>query len=217
MILILAFSSCANSYKDYYYQLEDFEIPKYYVFKTTEDTTQVQYWKVSSDLKKKLLITEVFDKNFKSIEYFSEKHGSKGAELVEFNQIQDTTITRTTPIDKQVFLWNPKTSYKYSVNYEDQNGPTEFSKTRELIGLDSVTVFNEKFEALKMKGSYHIKYKKFNQTNFFWQYSFYTKDHGFVKYVRFFSDQTIRTLLVDSILCEDEWNSLMKSRPLQNP
>ncbi|UKN00190.1 hypothetical protein K6119_10645 [Paracrocinitomix mangrovi] len=201
-------SSCDESVKEYYYSLEDFTVPKFYKYENKTNPSYTQYWKMSSKPDDQILITEAFNADFVQFEYFSEQYDSEGSKLVEYYPISEGQKTGTTPIHKDVFLWQPKDEYQYQVEYTDKNGKTTFSKKRKLISFEDIEYMGIKTQAAKFRGDYSFQYHKYGQTVEYWQYSYYTKEHGFVKYNRTLPDGSKSTLELTEILSESDWQQL---------
>ncbi|MFD2561337.1 hypothetical protein [Aquimarina rubra] len=197
-------------YKAYYYDLKDFQKPKIYEYKrSTKDSLDTEYWKITSDTINKELITETFNSSFKQTEYFKEKFDASGSKMLEFVLFEDSTDTRVSrPIEKNVYLWNNPGPYKYSTKYDSSYGEIYFEKTRTYQGIEKIKILNKTYNAIKLKGEYLFKITDQNETYTYDQYSYYIKDLGFVKYKRVFEDRSETELYLSHIYTEEEWNSL---------
>jgi hypothetical protein len=201
-------SSCNENIKDYYYSLEDLKTPKLFVYTCKEDSTRTQYWKMSANIDSNFLITEAFNSSFEQFEYFKEKFDTTGSKLVEYTMINEGDRTFTTPLTRDVFVWNPKTKYDYSVNYPNNDDQILFRKTRSLNGKEKIEIMGKKIEALQFKGVYHYKSEQYKDSMEYWQHSYYAKGIGFVKYERQLNNGKIISLELTDILSEENWNKL---------
>ncbi|WP_298546057.1 hypothetical protein [uncultured Aquimarina sp.] len=197
-------------YKSYYYNLKDFQEPKIYEYKrSNKNSLDTEYWKIISDTINKELITETFNSGFKQIEYFKEKFDESGAKMLEFLLLEDSSSTKVSkPIEQNVYLWNNPGPYKYSTKYDSRYGEVYFEKTRTYQGLEKIKILDKTYNAIKLKGEYVFKIKDQNQTFTYYQYSYYIKDIGFVKYKRVFEDHSETELYLYHIHTEEEWNNL---------
>lgn len=197
-----------DSIKKCYFNLEDFTTPKIYVFEDEKNSSVFQYWKISSVPEKNLLITEAFNREKEQLEYFSEKITEEGAHLEEFIMFEGENQIRTKPVQRSVYLWKHDSSYQYEVNYSTNHGSFEFLKTRALHSCDSLEILGEKRFVMKFEGDYQIVHQQKQDTLRFWQYSYYTKEFGFVKYQRHFKNSVLNMKL-KAILTEKEWEAII--------
>ena len=212
-LAVQLFFSCNGTpdLKPYYYQLEDFQQPKYYVFETNEYPANTQYWKISADIASNTLTTETFNSRFEQIEYFSEKFDEEGSKLLNFYPVEKGTNGSSEIKNPDVFRWKPDGEFTYSATIHDKNGIVEFSKTRKYIGTENIHIMGEDLTAAKFEGRYQLKNKVSSEPDVeFWQYGYYTKEYGFVKYERHFSDGSIRSREVTAIFNEKEWQKLQQ-------
>ena len=70
--------------KSFYFQLEQFDAPKIYVYQAKGDPYSTQYWKMSVDHSNRTLVTESFNYKHEQYEYFEEVYEDHGVELVEY-------------------------------------------------------------------------------------------------------------------------------------
>ena len=199
---------CSEDVKEYYYSLEALTTPKYYAYTCKEDSSRSQYWKMSADIENKFLITEAFNSSLEQFEYFKEKFDSNGSQLVEYTMINGEDRTTTTPKSKDVFIWNPEEEYSYSVKYPNDDDQILFRKSRKLIGKESIEIMGKKLDALKFKGTYYYESEKHKESMEYWQFSYYTKEYGFVKYERHVDNGQVITLELTNLLSEEDWNKL---------
>ena len=160
---------------------------------------------MSSDISNKYLITEAFNSSFVQFEYFKEKFDAKGSQLIEYTMINEGKRVTSLPITKDVFIWTPKKEFTYSVKYSNNDHQITFQKSRKLIGKEIIEVMGQKLETLKFKGNYHYESDKYKETMDYWQYSFYSKKYGFVKYERHVENGQIITLELTNLLSEKDW------------
>ncbi|UKN02706.1 hypothetical protein K6119_04155 [Paracrocinitomix mangrovi] len=208
--LSLLFISCneTENIKEYYYQLENFDEPKYYVFEYIGNPEGSQYWKIKTNKEKKELTTEVFNSKFEKAEFSKEKFDESGAKFIEYSSFSNGRKTESKINSNNVFLWEPHEEYNYSMTLYEDGIETEFKKVREYIGKETILVLGKKTEAIKFKGSYTFDNSFYKEPVKFWQYSYYTKDHAFVKWERHSPNGEIMIMELKEILTENEWNNL---------
>jgi hypothetical protein len=198
----------------YYYNLHDLKKPKIYFYKCPQDPTKSQYWKVSSNLKNNTLITEAFDYNLIQFERFEEQYDSLGSILIDYKLIGRDSITSTTVVNDDVYLWKSSQDYSYKVKYNSPYGRIEFSKTRKFQRKDSLIIQGSMKEVVIFKGEYRFYNSSTNQTFSYTQFSYYAQGIGFVKYERSTpisdTDYEFINLELESILTKKEWRKLTK-------
>ena len=205
------FSSCGEDLKDYYFDYEDFKSPKYYYFKCLEEPSKSMYWKMSYNDKNELFVTEAFNSEFRRVELFTEKIDEQGAKLVEYTMINDSTPIYTVPLDRNVYLWDDEDdTYSYAVEYSYDGSKITFRKTRQFLKKESVMIMGEKLDALKYRSVYRHVAQGSNNSYEYWQYGYYTKEYGFVKYERYLPSGDSYTLELVKIMSEKDWKNRIK-------
>ena len=203
------------SIKEYYFPIVELTNGKVYKYECRPDPTKTEYWKLTADLKNHILTTEAFDSEFKQYELFKEKFTDKGTEVIEFtsylkNQKGLLLPVYNIPKDIDVFKWNKKESYKYSVETDyDGKYKTIFSKEREYLGKSKINILGKEREAIKLKRIYKVvvvtSKEKFGYTQYV-QYDYYIKGIGLAKIEKESSDGNKETLELTEIMTIDEWN-----------
>lgn len=198
-------------YKDYYFDLDDFITPKYYVLTCSEDSTKTQYWKITSNAEDQVLITQSFDYQFQCFEVFVERYDNEGSKLVSYDIILPDVEFPTLPLRKDVFNWSSKKEYKYAVKCSDNYATYLFTKRRIVHGTEVINAMGKQCTALKIRGNYmyqDLGNEPRREDYGFWQYSYYVNGMGFVEYQRYFPDGSEVNLKLTKILSEAEWNQL---------
>ena len=153
-----------------------------------------------SDSTNNHLITRTYNYKSEQIEYFEEKYTNNGSEIISYSPITNGEKLRTVVKEKDVFKWKPISPYKYSVIYKDsQNGRTLFENQREFISNESIKIMGATYEALKFKGSYKFISLDSKKSFEYYQYSYYVKDWGFVKHIRYFPNGKKSQLILTRI------------------
>lgn len=198
----------------YYYPLNMFKKPNIYFYSCPQNAKRSQYWKISTNRKKNKLITEAFGNDLIQFERFEEELDSAGSNLVNYEIIGKDSITRTTVEKGVVYLWKSSQPYTYQVKYNTPGGTILFSKTRTYLKKDSILVLGDMKEVLVFKGEYEFFNQSSNESYSYYQYSYYAKEIGFVKYERIIpisdTDYEFINLELDSILTKKEWKKLTK-------
>ena len=199
----------------YYYNIKDLKKPKIYLYKCPQDQKRSQYWKVSSNLKNKTLVTEAFNMDFIQFERFEEKYDSLGSKLIDYIMINDGSVKTTIAEENNVYLWKSSKEYAYQVKYNSPNGIIQFTKTRKFLRKDSLLILGGMKEVLVFKGDY-LFYNTSNKETFSYsQYSYYAKDIGFVKYERTIPtdnyDYEYVNLELEAVFSKKEWKKLKRN------
>lgn len=214
LILCFIFLGCEKEtpkFKEYYFDLENFKNPSTYEYENLTNPEETQYWRFSSNEKTNKLTTKTYNSKFEQIELFEEIFTTEGSRLVLYQPIENKikVKTKVNQGELDVYKWSDLSPYKYSVTYFDKNyGQTIFEKEREFISVDSILIMSKKYECLKFKGNYSFIFKEENQKYNFYQYSYYVKNYGFVRYERFYPDGESSILELTKIYSEKEWTEL---------
>lgn len=211
-LIPVLFSSCGEDLQEYYFDYEDFKSPKYYYFKCQEDPSASVYWKMKYNEKNGLFVTEGFNSKLDRVDLFTEKKDEQGAKLVEYTMMNDSTPIYTVPLDRNVYLWDDNDdTYSYAVEYSYEGSKVTFRKTRQFLDKEDVMIMGEKLEALKYKSIFRHVAIGTGDSYEFWQFGYYTKEHGFVKYERHLPSGETLTYELVKIFSEKEWKELVKS------
>ncbi len=182
-----------------------------YKYECKSEPSKTQYWKLTSDLKNQILITEAYESDFRQYELFKEKITDKGTEVIEFtsylkNQKNLLLPVYNIPKDVDVFKWKTKEPYKYSAetDYEGKY-KTIFLKEREYVGKSKIKILGKEHEAIKLKGNYKTVVVNSTEKFEYTQYSYYIKGIGLAKMEKEYSDGKKETLELTEIMTIDEW------------
>jgi len=185
--------------------LNKYKNPVYYQFESEKDTNELFYWRITGDSESQTLMTDSYDPSKTQVEHFEERFTEKGSNLVEFIFFEEGDRIKTTIISETVFSWSKENQYGYKVESNHEKLNISFAKFRKFIGFENINYMGGTHEAAKFLSNYTYHDLSNNQINKYWQYDFYTMDHGFVKYERHYSNGEQITFVLTGILTEDEW------------
>jgi len=222
LFILIIFSSAyclsQNSLKEYYYPISAKPTTKIYKYVDKQDSTNVEYWKVTYLPERNELQTISYDSKFNIYNRFYEKITENGAELISYYDMETIESGRlieikSKVIDKDVYKWYSDKEYSYSVKYTNKYGRFDFKKTREQKGLEKINVKGKEYLVAKFKDSYII-YSIDHDTEYrFYQDTYYAKNIGMVKYKRNIPlEHRIVELELSEILTEKEFESIKASR-----
>lgn len=217
LILLLPFTiNCIaqENLKDFYYQISDEIETKVYKYIDKNDPNTIEYWKVTTNPQTKEIHTVSYDSNFNIYNTFDEIITENGAELIRYTDYKKNRFGIIVPtiskiVNKDVYMWNGDKEYKYSVKYRNQYGRFEFTKNRTELGFETIVVNGKEYKAVKFKGVYSISAIDQNDKYDFYQYSYYAKGVGMVKYKRYIPNKVIE-LELTKLLSEKEFNDLLE-------
>ena len=220
LILIFIISSCSaqENLKDFYYPFSNKTETKVYKYVDKNDSTKIEYWKVTSNPKTNELKTVSYDSDFNIYNTFDEFITENGAELTaysdfEMNNKGERKEIKAKVIDKDVYKWNGDKEYIYSVKYVNKYGRFDFKKKRAESGIENITVNGKEYEAVKFRDDYIILALDHDVEQRFYQDAFYVKDIGMIKYKRKIPIQhELIELELAEILSESEFEKIKASR-----
>ncbi|WP_158850480.1 hypothetical protein [Algibacter sp. L1A34] len=218
LILIINISSsfAQENFKEYYYQIGTKKEIKIYEYVDKNNPKRIEYWKVTTNPKTKIILTESFTTDFRLYNIFEEELKVDGAKIIsytDFEKIDSGENIRINGIiiDKDVYKWNDKNKYKYSVKYKSlKYGNEQFIKERTKNSFENIDVKGTNYSTLKFMDEYEIKSLDSDQSYEFYQFTYYAKDIGMVKYQRYHPDGTTVELELTKILTENEFKNLIK-------
>lgn len=194
--------------RDYYFNLADFEEPKIYYYYNQDDPELSQYWKLSSDRDSNFLITEVYGTNFEQFEYFKEQYDSIRSKVVEYTMINGLDSVFSTIGSTDVYHWVPKEPIAYSIRYSTSYYNGSYTKKREFGSVDSMEIMGNTLEVLRFQDEYTF-YMDGEVTFSRMQQSFYAKEIGMVRFLRFDEvNKTNATYILKAIYTEQEWEQV---------
>lgn len=216
LLLIFIISSCSaqENFKDYYYQIGTKKEIKVYKYVDKNNPKNIEYWKVTTNPKTNKILTESFTTDFRLYNIFEEELKTNGAEIIryadfEVNDDKQNIRIDGTIVDKDVYKWNDTNKYSYSVKYTSPKyGNEQFIKERTKNSFENITVNRTEYSTLKFKDEYEIKSLENDQNYKFYQFTYYAKGIGMVKYQRYQPDGTTIELELTEILTEKEFDEL---------
>ena len=219
LILISTLSCKAQeNLKDYYYPFSNKKETKIYKYVDKNDSTKIEYWKVTSIPKTNELKTVSYDSEFNVYNTFDEKITDNGAELIAYSDFEvndkgETKEIKAKVIDKDVYKWNGDKEYTYSVKYVNKYGRFDFKKKRAESGTENITINGKEYRAIKFRDDYIILALDHDVEQRFYQDAFYVKDIGMIKYKRKIPIQhELIELELAEILTETEFEKIKASR-----
>ena len=221
LILMLLSTLCCTSQenlKDFYYPFSNKPLTKVYKYVDKNDSTKIEYWKVTTSPKTNKINTVSYDSEFIIYNTFDEVVKENGAELIGYSEFETNKKggrieIKAKIIDKDVYKWNKDKEYHYSVKYVNKYGRFDFKKKRVLSGFEKIQVNGKEYQAAKFRDEYHINVLDHDVIQKFHQDTYYVKNIGMIKYERKIPIQhkTIELELVE-ILSEQEFEKIKASR-----
>ncbi len=209
-------SSAQTDYKEYYFQIGAEKEVKVYKYIDKNDSDKTEYWRVTADPEAQTLRTESYNSDFRLYNIFEEVFKPHGAELsryVDFfkNNRGENVEAKGAISDNDVYKWQDETTYQYSVEYKHpMYGYEKFTKSRTKQKVQSITVNGTDYPALKFLDEYEIRSLETNQFINFYQYAYYAKGVGMVKYERHLPNGTTVELELAGILTDKAFEKLME-------
>jgi len=219
LILILNLSGCKvkKNLKHYYYPFSNKTETKVYKYVDKNNSSKIEYWKVITIPKTNELKTVSYDSDFNIYNTFNEVIMENGAELRAYSDFEknnkgELIEIKSKVVDKDVYKWNQDSLYTYSVKYSNKYGEFDFKKTREKAGFEKIKVGGKEYDAAKFKDDYLIKALDYKTEQKFYQYAYYVKNVGMIKYKRKIPIQReFIELELTEILTEQEFENLKKA------
>ncbi|MFT6717396.1 MAG: hypothetical protein ACJA0Q_002050 [Saprospiraceae bacterium] len=210
-ISILALSSCkSQNLRTYYFDIADFNNKgKVYVFTDQNDTSQVQYWHMSTKITDgdTLFVTDGLDKRNRPVEVFVERIKDNNTEMVDYYFIRYDSSGNDVKIPsmilkKQVYSFDHfKDTLVWSVKYQNAYGEEQMDKSRSLIELNvSQRISGESYQCALFRDEFSIRAIDGNQTYKLYQESYYAKNVGLVRFVRTLPDGSIMDYQLTDII-----------------
>lgn len=223
LILIFIIPSCyaQKEIKEYYYQIGKKKEVSVYKYVDKNNPKNIEYWKVTTDPKTNTILTESYTTDFRLYNIFEEQLNTKGAEVIryaDFEQSDNGQNIRVNGIivDKNVYKWVDHNKYKYSINYKSPRyGNGQVTKARTKNKFENIEVYGTKYATVKFMDEYEIKYLENGQNYDFYQFTYYAKGIGMVKYQRYHPDGTTIELELKDILTEKEFHNISKKNSRQ--
>jgi len=220
LILICTISSCfaQENFKEYYYQIGTKKEVKVYKYIDQNNTAHIEYWKVTTNPKTNNILTESYTTDFRLYNIFEEELTTYGAEIIRYVDFEKNSDGQNVPmigtiVDKDVYKWNDTNKYKYSVKYKSLNyGNEKFIKERTKNSFQVINVNGIEYATLKFMDEYEVKSLEKNQNYQFYQFTYYAKGLGMVKYQRYLPNGKTIELELNEILTEKEFDKLISGK-----
>lgn len=217
LVLITTNCSAQNNFKEYYFPFGKSKEIKVYKYVDKKNPNKVEYWKVTTHPETNHLLTESYTSDFQLYNIFEEVINSEGAELIKYTNFEENENGQNikinaTIIDKDVIKWNDDDKYKYSVKYEHPKyGNEKFIKERKKNITESLSLNGTEYSTIKFLDEYEIKSIDHNESFRFFQFTYYAKNLGMIKYLRIFPNGSEVELELSDILTEIEFNKLLEN------
>ncbi|WP_367392230.1 hypothetical protein [Lewinella sp. LCG006] len=208
LFLIIIMGTSCQTYKEYYYSSFDTDLPRVYEYACKADSTKSQYWRIVSA--RNNLTTEAFDANYVQFELIQEEFNHEGSVLVSYINFDEVGAPLYRDIQKtDVYKWKKDGPYEYAIELDDNGERIFFLKERTFVGRSNVSVLGTDYNCLKFKGVYKFGLVGEPAEYEYYQYSYYAKGIGMVKYERYFPDGESIILELTKIYNEQEWERKM--------
>lgn len=218
-ILLIFVLSCTEEkaeIKYYFFQIDDLEVPKVYVYQNVTNPNDKLFYalksiKVKSD---KFLHYEVFDNNYNVIESCRMKINSSGAFAEEFVLNRDTTAFNMKIYSDTIMIWNTDLAHKFqfeaSLNRPELTQQMTIKKVRKFINkADKYTFEKINYETVLLEeevflndGNNSIDFTKSKVT--------YAKNLGIVEMIVSKNSQMPITYRLNSIINYSSWKNNIK-------
>ncbi len=216
LILTFIISCCSaqEDLKEYYYPIGQEKEVKVYKYVDKIKPENIEYWKVTTNPKTNTILTESFTRDFRLYNVFKEQLNTNGAEIIRYTDYEQNDEGQNirmegTVVDKDVYQWKDNGKYKYSVKYRSPKyGYEQFIKVRTKNSFENITIKGTEFHTVKFMDAYEIKSLENEQNYEFYQFTYYSKDIGMVKYQRYHPDGTTIELELEQILSKAEFEQL---------
>ncbi len=206
LLATLIISSCTSlNIKSYYFPIHDEGDTKVFKYVNPVEPQFSEYWEVESDPYENSIITHSYNYDFTKYNTFYEQFDSDGAKLISYvdyekandgswKEIKAETVT------DDVFKWERKNSYNFSVKYVNKFGRFELTKTRKDVGFVTLEIMEEEINAIKFVDYYYVNAIDQNDKYQFQQISYYSDGIGMVKYERYIPNSGVRELVLTEIM-----------------
>ena len=210
------YCSAQESVKEYYYPLSDKEEVKVYKYVDKSNPSNTEYWKVISSPLTNRLTTLSYDSALSIYNLFEEEFTARGSQLRAYSEFEtskqgETREVKAKILKDEVIRWDSRSEYEYHVRYSAHNGKTDFIKKRVLVGKEELLWDEKSYSVLKFRDDYLIDVSDQNVRYSFFQFAYYVKGLGMIKYRRYTPVEYIDFVLVE-ILSEEEFDTLLKNK-----
>lgn len=216
LILIFVLSSCSaqGNLKDYYFPISSSKDVKVYKYVDITNPNNIEYWKVTTNPKTNTILTESYTAVFRLHNIFEEQLNTDGAEIIRWasfieNENEKDIRIDGTVVDKAVYQWKDNGKYKYSVKYSrPKYGSELLIKERSRNSFEKIEIKGIEYQTVKFMDEYEYKSLENEQNYKFYQFTYYSKNIGMVKYQTYYPDGTNENMELEQILSEAEFENL---------
>lgn len=210
LVIAFIFSCSTTNIKTFYFPIHQDGDTKIFKYLNPTDPKFSEYWEVISDPYENSIITHSYNADFTKYNTFYEQFEDDGAKLISYidyekskdgswKEIKAETIT------DDVFKWERKNSYDFSVKYVNKFGRFELMKKREDVGFETLEIMDEEIKAIKFIDSYFVNAIDQEDKYQFQQISYYSEGIGMVKYERYIPNSGLRVLELVEIMDETKF------------
>jgi len=217
LYLLFSLTSCATTnLKTYYFPISEDSETLVYKYVNPQDSSLSEYWEVISDPYENSLITNSYNADFTIYNSFEEEFTEEGAKLTSYIDYEKTNEgeikeIKAETITDDVFLWDSKNSYSFSLKYVNKYGRFDLMKKRKDLGFEEVEINDEKYKTVKFVDQYYVHAIDQEDKYIFQQVSYYAANMGMVKYERFIPNSGPQVLELVEIMTKREFE-LEKAR-----
>ena len=211
IIVLCSLSSCfSGSLKEYYFPLNIEDEIAVYEYVNVENPKYSEFWRVITDPSAESIVTESYRAGFQLYNTMYETYESHGAELVSYIDYEEDKEGNKKEIkgtlkSSDVFRWDNKKVYDFSLDYVNKYGRFSFLKRRTNLGFETVTIKEEEYQSIKFKDEYFVHAIDQEDRYSFYQICYYAKGVGMVKYERYIPNADVLILELDGILTDSEF------------
>jgi len=204
-------ASCASmNIKNYYFPIHQDGDTKIFKYVNPTEPEFSEYWEVISDPYENSIITHSYNADFTKYNTFYEQYEDDGAKLVSYIDYEKTKDglwkeIKAETITDDVFKWERKNNYNFSVKYVNKFGRFELTKHRKDLGFEEMEIMEEDVKAIKFIDHYMVSAIDQDDKYQFQQVSYYSEGIGMVKYERYIPNSGLRILELVEIMDETKF------------
>ncbi len=205
------FISCSSTnIKLYYFPIHQEGDTKIFKYINPTDPEFSEYWEVISDPYENSIITHSYNADFTKYNTFYEQYEEDGAKLISYIDYEKSKDgswkeIKAETVNDDVFKWERKNSYAFSVTYVNKFGRFELMKQRKDVGFETLEIMDEEVKAIKFVDSYFVNALDQEDKYQFQQISYYSEGIGMVKYERYIPNSGLRVLELVEIMDETKF------------
>lgn len=209
-VLCICAACSSLNIQNYYFPIHEDGDTKIFKYINPVEPEFSEYWEVLSDPYENSIITHSYNYDFSKYNTFYEQYEDDGAKLVsyvDYEKAKDGSWKeiKAETVDDDVFKWERKNKYRFSVKYVNKYGRFELSKDRKDVGFETMEIMEEEVKALKFIDTYYVHAIDQNDKYSFQQISYYAEGIGMVKYERYIPNSGLRVLELVEIMDETKF------------